>query len=377
MVRGLRYSERSTSLNRKTYVNFIQRIIRALFNGSNADHLHVHASAGVSNLTEADMATAATHEVTAAGASLNILHANKQSVHVTINNAGDNTCTIDDGVINGQRLEIFIATKTAGEIIIADAGSEAGLEGRWYHPLAGYGLLVSWDGTQWNEIKRYTNGNTNSGLRAGSVGGVFNTNSSNNVGSVGGYTNTNSIDGAGSVGGSFNVNSGVNSSSLGGSRSAASLYGQQAHAAGFFAATGDAQGSELIARRTVNHADPSWYTLLLDGDNAGGGGTILPDILADTVWTFEAQIVGTTQGCTKSFGFLINGVIENDGGTTTLLASNVTTLYNGDDVGVSAQAVADDGNDSLLIQVRDTSVGAPSTIRWVTTIKFTSVNFPA
>lgn len=99
-------------------------------------------------------------------------------------------------------------------------------------------------------------------------------------------------------------------------------------------------------------------------------------LAADTVWTFETKLVGTTQGCTKSFGFLINGVIENDGGTTSLLASNVTTLYDTDDAAFDAQAVADDTNDALDIEVQDTTSGG-DTMRWVAITETAEVTYPA
>ena len=69
-------------------------------------------------------------------------------------------------------------------------------------------------------------------------------------------------------------------------------------------------------------------------------------------------------------------MIENDGGTTTMLASNVTTLYDTDDTDFDAQAVADDTNDALLVQVKDATSGS-DTVRWVARVTTAEVTYPA
>jgi hypothetical protein len=76
-------------------------------------------------------------------------------------------------------------------------------------------------------------------------------------------------------------------------------------------------------------------------------------IIEDSIWTFTILISMTEKGCVNSHSFKIEGVIENDGGTTTMLASTVTNIYR--DTGTKeVQAIADNANDRLAIQYRDT-----------------------
>ncbi len=151
-------------------------------------------------------------------------------------------------------------------------------------------------------------------------------------------------------------------------------YGARVHAAGRFAAQGDAQHMILVARKSVLHDDAAWTALTLDGGTAGVATTL--DIQADSVWNFSVKLVGTTQGCAKSFGFNIQGILENDGGTTSLLQSNVDTQYDTDDTDFDARVTADNTNDALLIEVSDSTSGS-DTVRWVAVVDIVKVGFPA
>lgn len=82
-------------------------------------------------------------------------------------------------------------------------------------------------------------------------------------------------------------------------------------------------------------------------------------IIQDSIWGFLAYIVGTELGCANSYMWKIEGLVENDGGTTTILGSAVTNIYR--DVATKEwQVVADDANDRLVFQYRDTA-GADAT----------------
>ena len=59
-----------------------------------------------------------------------------------------------------------------------------------------------------------------------------------------------------------------------------------------------------------------------------------------------------------------------------MLASNATPLYDTDDTSFDAQAIADDGDNSLKIQVKDADSGG-DTVRWVAQIRTVEVNYPA
>lgn len=211
--------------------------------------------------------------------------------------------------------------------------------------------------------------NTASGGNSVICGGQSNVASVVETTVIGGINNTASAEGASILGGIDNTASALWSAASG-RRAVADKHGQFARAADYFAIAGDAQYSSFICRCLVTHSSNAWFTLFLDGTDD------LLTIATDAVWTFRAQIVGTTQGCAKSFGFEIKGVIENDGGTVALLATTTTTLYDTDDASFDAQAVADDPNNALLIQVQDTDA-AGDVVRWVASIQITEVTFPA
>jgi hypothetical protein len=182
--------------------------------------------------------------------------------------------------------------------------------------------------------------------------------------------------------GANNVVSGSRGTAIGFTNTASGQYGlalgafsvadkfyQEAFAGGKFAANGDAQSSRFVVRKSVLHNSASWFELFL-------GSSQRMTIATDTVWTFSVLLVGTTQGCTKSFGFRIEGVIENDGGIVTLLASTVTTLYDTDDTSFDARTRGDDTNKALVIEVQDAD-GAGNTVRWVANVQTVEVTSPA
>lgn len=204
------------------------------------------------------------------------------------------------------------------------------------------------------------------------VNGVSNVASGTRSFVANGSTNVAAGDGSAVLGGDNNTANVIYSSVLPGRYAKSTIRSQVSHAGTRFAADGDGQATISIhLLRSVTHSDANWYTLYPDGT-----GTYLLDIPVDTVWTFDCLIVGTTQGCTKSFGFSINGVIENDGGTTTMLATTPTTLYDTDDVSFDAQAVANNSFDLLEIQVKDADA-AGDVVRWSATLKMAQVTFPA
>jgi len=129
---------------------------------------------------------------------------------------------------------------------------------------------------------------------------------------------------------------------------------------------GDAQSAVFVMREEIAHSDSDWHDLYLTGTTA-------ISVPSDSVMVFEALLAGTTVGCTKSFGFKIIGVIENDGGTTSILGTpTVTTLYDTDDVSFDAQAAANDASDTLRIQVKDDDGGSDSVI-WAARVQTAEV----
>lgn len=143
--------------------------------------------------------------------------------------------------------------------------------------------------------------------------------------------------------------------------------GERAHSSGYISLLGDTKHGDAHVFRSVTHSDANWYTLFTDGSSSPwqlGGYSVI---------TFEALIVGATSALGKTFSFKIQGSIKNTAGTIALSGTpTVTTISNGDDVSFEAQAVADDPNDALAIQVRDTD-GGGDTVQWSAVIKFISV----
>lgn len=133
---------------------------------------------------------------------------------------------------------------------------------------------------------------------------------------------------------------------------------------------GDCQHSLMIVQDQITHSDANWHPLLIEGV-AGARMTIA----ADTVWTFDVMVVGTEQGCANSYSYRITGCIENDGGTTSMLCTT-RTLYCEDDPNFDAQAIADNANDALVIEVMDAGT-SNRTVRWVATVRTAEVTFPA
>jgi hypothetical protein len=165
-------------------------------------------------------------------------------------------------------------------------------------------------------------------------------------------------------GGQDNETGGNYSAILGGLFGLAPRYGQQAHAAGRFAADGDAQSSQVMMRRATTDATPS--ELFLDG------ATLRLAVPSNTSWIFQILLVARSSAGLDSI-YKSEGSIRNNAGTTT--TSAVTTTEINDGIGLPATPVAvaaDDPNDALTITV--TGLGATN-IRWVAKVSLVEVAF--
>jgi len=347
--------------------------------------------------TEAKHSAAATQTISADD--FTIVHNDKSVVIISLEGCLDihissATTAIADGSVVGQQLVILLATTGSSNVIKIRDSANTKLRGDWYTAKVESRLGLIWDGSDWVEIGRLEGSNTPTGLFAVGLGrdnspsgeaavGIGQNNSPTGEYAVG-IGHNNSPTGNYAVGlGQSNFPSGNHTVGLGqsnspsgeaaiglGAYSSAPLYGQVSHASGRFSAAGDAQSINLISRKVITHSDSLWSDLSLDGNDD------LILIPTDSVWNFEILIVGTTQGCTKSFGFKIVGVVENDGGTLTILASTVTTIYDTDDTDFDAQVECDELDEALFIQVRDSTSGG-DVVRWVAHTKAVCVSFPA
>jgi hypothetical protein len=126
---------------------------------------------------------------------------------------------------------------------------------------------------------------------------------------------------------------------------------------------------QVCLSEQVTHNDASWYKLWVDAINDY---LVIP---SDTCWVFDILLAGATSGMGKSFGFHIRGMIENDGGTTTLKGTPVVTVIDdSDDVSFDARVTADDTNDALLIEVSD-SDGTGDVVNWLATVRTSEITF--
>ena len=122
-----------------------------------------------------------------------------------------------------------------------------------------------------------------------------------------------------------------------------------------------------IFRDVAAHTSTTWYTLYTDGS---ADLLLLP---ADSLWLVNAYIIGLTSGAPQHWAYsLTNIVIKNDGGTTTLLDGGVKDSIVESDAVYDVQAVADDTNDALLIQVQRIA-GTDYSISWLAKIEIVQV----
>lgn len=138
---------------------------------------------------------------------------------------------------------------------------------------------------------------------------------------------------------------------------------------GNFAAPGDAQSNNYVLR-TVTTNSAVATEAFLDG-TGGSRRMVLP---SDSTWKFEVNAVARgVAGANDNLGaaYKFEGVLDNNGGTTAIIGSLVTTLLGEDVPAWDVTVSADDGNDALIVEVTG---DATSTIRWVVFVKTVEVS---
>ena len=177
---------------------------------------------------------------------------------------------------------------------------------------------------------------------------------------LGGYSGTASGDHCSLLGGRACTTSG-DFSVASGSEGTATRQGQVAHGNKDTTLDASYQRSDyLVAVNVATHVDTTWYSLFSDGTAE----QLL--IAANTLWTFSALLQGATAGMAQRWCYKIEGAVVNDGGTTSILAQTVTTIYESD-AAYDCQVVADDGTDALVFQVRRNG-GSDYDVWWTATI---------
>ncbi len=182
------------------------------------------------------------------------------------------------------------------------------------------------------------------------------------------------------IGGSLNTASGTRSAILGGysnsatsnysiamgSQAKSDKYGKIAHATGAFATTGDAQGAIYVLRASTTDATPK-VLATIDGQADANTQIVAA---SDTCITFDGTITAMQNGAQAYASWKIEGLLVNDGGTTTLANSATTVISNSSSWGMALSA--DNTNNALAITVTGE---AAHNIRWVANIRTTEVTY--
>ena len=142
--------------------------------------------------------------------------------------------------------------------------------------------------------------------------------------------------------------------------------GQISHASYRFASRGDGQGS--LFTLYADTTDATATVLTTDNGSAGGANQIVA--ASDTCITFDGTITAMQNGAQAYASWRIEGLLVNDGGTTTLANSATTVISNADGWGMALSA--DNTNNALAITVTGE---AAHNIRWVANIRTTEVTY--
>jgi hypothetical protein len=191
---------------------------------------------------------------------------------------------------------------------------------------------------------------TTSGANGSIIGGYLNTASGSRSAILGGYSNSATVD--------YSIAMG--------SQAKSDKYGKIAHATGAFANAGDAQGGIYVLRADTTDATAT----VLTTNNSTAAATNQIVAASDTCITFDGTITAMQNGAQAYASWKIEGLLVNDGGTTTLADSATTVIQNLSSWGMALSA--DNTNNALAI----TCTGEAShNIRWVANIRTTEVTY--
>ncbi|MBK8915452.1 MAG: hypothetical protein IPM64_12795 [Phycisphaerales bacterium] len=196
------------------------------------------------------------------------------------------------------------------------------------------------------------------------VGGTSNQAGAEAATVVGGSGNIASGQRSVVAGGRSNTAAGAFSTIPGGDGAVAARFGQQAYAAGSFAAQGDAQCSTFVMRAETDSGTPT--SLFLDG----GSQRLL--IENGKTLAFEGIVVARSS-TGQSAAFSIRGAIKNVANTVSLVGTPTVTSLGSELGGANVILGADSINRALSVG----AIGVNGTsIRWVATLRTSEVMFP-
>ncbi|MBS3734478.1 MAG: hypothetical protein KGY99_06075 [Phycisphaerae bacterium] len=338
-----------------------------LSDGSVADTLHAHDTAGLAAgaVTADKLAAAATQTITADDQT--IQHNNRSVVLLTLQSGSDYVLDADpaiaDGAVDGQELTLLLTTPNGQEITVAD-GVNTSLAGDWYTNRGGGWLHLRWDGDTWCEVGRGHRTNTCSGKNAVALGTYQATNSGAFSGSLAGHTPTNSAPYTGSVGGYACTNSAAYAGSVGGVGGTCRHQAEALAAAYRREAPGDAQVTNYLLRGDFTcdaneHTGPSWHELDEPQEWT---------LEANTVVGFTVTIVGELSDGSKAAMYKRMILLKRDGannttqiGATQTIGTDIESDANWD-VRITPNSNA--GHESLKVEVHCADADSGSTAYW-------------
>mgnify|MGYP002620861234 CR=1 FL=1 len=140
-------------------------------------------------------------------------------------------------------------------------------------------------------------------------------------------------------------------------------------AGGKHQASGDAQaGLYPLMAETTDATQTTMVTYHNNSATASTNNQIIAN--TDTAVSFIGTVVGKQSGSANVAAFKIEGVIVNNGGTTTLVNSAITVLDNTPSWALALSA--DDTNDALSVKVTG---AAATSIRWLANIQTAEVKY--
>ena len=168
-----------------------------------------------------------------------------------------------------------------------------------------------------------------------------------------------------SLGGSVNTASGEASYAFG-KRALADKVGKYAYGAQLTGTSGATQAGMMVL--IADTTDATAEALRSNTNAAGTTNQVV--VPSNAAFAFHGTIVAKQSGSANAAAWKVEGLIVNNGGTTTLTNSATTVISNTPSWGMALSA--DDTNDALKIQV----TGAAATnIRWVATIHTSEVTY--
>ena len=269
------------------------------------------------------------------------------SAGVTGFTSSDNTAA-PNNTVNAAQLLVNSASTNA-DAVLQPKGTGA-LLAQLPNSAAGGGNKRGANATDLQTL-RTSAGQVASGSQSTTIG-VRNTASATNSVAIG--DGNTASGGASIVVGNYSQATAASSMALG-SNAIANTPFSLAFSSGAIAAFGDSQ-YELhhVSAQTTN----ATQTAMSVAYNA----SLRINIESDSTYVFSAFVVGRrTDADNESAGYKLEGVIDNNAGTTALVGTVTVTTLAEDIAAWAVDAVADDTNDALLIRVTGE---AAKTIRW-------------